>query len=309
MIGHGSSQVSPNLFLWRPLPGSPIIKFQGQDYFHLQAATFRDVLQMAALSYDWPTVLQYGLGTYLVIIGSWVSACIPFVMMDHFSWGQVWRIQKNAKGEPVRAAVDPYVRRRAAKMVIVNWTWLLPVNLLAAPVYKELFPADAPAPAWWQAPFLGLLWFLLHDICFYCYHRLLHEVPSLYKHVHKQHHIFTAPFAWTSIATHPVETLLQSVGGLLGPLLHSAFFGLPVHALWIWLGLITIQGVFDHSGYDLPLPFDIFGMLPGFGGTHFHDDHHRYFNCNYAAAFSMIDDFMGTSRQSGYLEKQRSKQL
>jgi len=229
--------------------------------------------------------------------------------MDDFNWGQAWRIQRNAKGEPVRAYVDPQIRRRAAKMVALNWTWLLPASLMGAPVLKHMFPADAPSPASWQAPFLGLLWFVLHDVCFYCYHRLLHEVPFLYKKVHKQHHIFTAPFAWSSTAVHPIEMLLQSVGGLIGPILHSMCFGLPIHVLWIWHSVIMVQGVFDHAGYDLPIPLDIFAMLPGFGGTTFHDDHHRHFTCNYAAVFHTIDDVMGTSRKSGYLETQKlSKQ-
>ena len=60
---------------------------------------------------------------------------------------------------------------------------------------------------------------------------------------------------------------------------------------------MQLQGVMDHSGYDLPAPWDCFGMLPGFGGTKFHDEHHQYFQGNYAAALSVIDDVMGTRLQ------------
>ena len=36
-----------------------------------------------------------------------------------------------------------------------------------------------------------------------------------------------------------------------------------------------MQGVYDHAGFDLPVPWDIFAALPGFGGTSHHDDHHK----------------------------------
>jgi methylsterol monooxygenase len=247
------------------------------------------------------------LGTYSTIVGAWALACAPFFVMDYFCLGETWRIQRTDKGDRVRAATDPKLKSAAARMVIFNWAWLLPVVMLAAPTIKQLFPADMPAPRYWQAPILAYLWFICHDIGFYSYHRLLHEVPKLYVNIHKQHHLFTAPWAWSSTAVHPVEMLLQSIGGVIGPLIHSLLFGLPIHAVWLWLALIMVQGVFDHSGFALPIPLDLFGMIPGFGGTAAHDDHHKYFTCNYAAAFHVIDDIMGTSRQSGYLEKRAAK--
>jgi hypothetical protein len=76
-------------------------------------------------------------------------------------------------------------------------------------------------------PFLALkmsFCFVLDDVCFYCYHRLLHSSKfGLYERFHKPHHLFKAPFAWTSHAVHPVEMALQSVGTMAGPLLFSMF--------------------------------------------------------------------------------------
>mmetsp|Transcript_10175 Transcript_10175/g.22053 ORF Transcript_10175/g.22053 Transcript_10175/m.22053 type:complete len:191 (-) Transcript_10175:76-648(-) len=179
-------------------------------------------------------------------------------------------------------------------MVLINWAWVIPTTILAAPVLSSLFPMSAPAPTLMRAPLIAVLWFILHDMSFYCYHRTLHEVPWLYKWFHKPHHMCTAPFAWSSHATHPVEMMLQSIGAMTGPLIWAALYGLPIYAWWCWLALVQLQGVMDHSGYDFPAPFDCFAMLPGFGGTKFHDEHHKYFNGNYAAAFSVIDDVMGT---------------
>ena len=36
-----------------------------------------------------------------------------------------------------------------------------------------------------------------------------------------------------------------------------------------------LQGVLDHTGYEFP--YDPLAIVPGVGGTKFHDDHHKYF--------------------------------
>ena len=116
---------------------------------------------------------------------------------------------------------------------------------------------------------------MVDDIWFYIYHRTLHayagpylcvssaftrtiyqrrrcvdvrrgvpSVPVLYKSIHKPHHVFTAPFAATSHATHPLEMMLQGVGGMLGPLL----IGCTLTEFWVWLAVRQWQGMEDHTG-------------------------------------------------------------
>mmetsp|Transcript_25049 Transcript_25049/g.32629 ORF Transcript_25049/g.32629 Transcript_25049/m.32629 type:complete len:83 (-) Transcript_25049:199-447(-) len=73
-------------------------------------------------------------------------------------------------------------------------------------------------------------------------------------------------------------------------------FGTHLWSLWIWLSVRQYQGVLDHVGYhELPCFLDPFSYIPGVGGTKFHDDHHKYFNYNYASCFSIIDEIMKTN--------------
>ena len=172
-------------------------------------------------------------------------------------------------------------------MAGINWVGLAVVTVAASPGIEWLFPPRA-IPGLMTIVVYFAVSFLLDDLWFYAYHRTLHSSPGLYKRFHKPHHVFTAPFAWTSHAVHPVEMMLQSIGALCGPLL----FGFGRELLWLWLVVRQWQGVLDHTGYELPV--DPIGWIPGVGGTKFHDEHHQYFNANYASCFSFIDDIFGT---------------
>jgi methylsterol monooxygenase len=150
-----------------------------------------------------------------------------------------------------------------------------------------ILPAMVGAALSFKTWVMLLMCLCVDDVCFYTYHRMLHH-PTLFKRFHKPHHTFAVPFCWSSHALHPMEIMLQSVGALCGPLL----FGLSLPSLWLWLSIRQLQGVMDHVGYELP--FDPLHRIYGVGGTRFHDDHHQFFNGNYASCFSIIDDVMGT---------------
>lgn len=83
-------------------------------------------------------------------------------------------------------------------------------------------------------------------------------------------------------------------------------FAMPLKYYWMWLAIRQFQGVLDHSGYDFP--YEPLRLIPGVGGTKFHDDHHRVFTANYASCFSFIDDMFGTHYREdhGKTEKRRS---
>jgi lathosterol oxidase len=171
-------------------------------------------------------------------------------------------------------------------------------NLAAASIGSGLF-------AWWVArgggtaiyfdlagrglPFTvatALGYFALTDCALYWAHRILHR-KALFRAIHRVHHRWTAPTAFTAMAMHPLEfALYQSI--MLVPL-----FVLPVHVAALIAVLIyqNIIALLDHSGVDLG------SLLPWQPPPRFHDDHHVYFQLNYGQTLGLWDRLFGTWRR------------
>jgi sterol desaturase/sphingolipid hydroxylase (fatty acid hydroxylase superfamily) len=128
---------------------------------------------------------------------------------------------------------------------------------------------------------------LVFDTWFYWLHRLIHT-RALYPWVHRWHHLTVTPVTWSNNSDRLVDNLfLQSYWLIAHFLVPAAPLVLLAHKLYD-----QITGIVGHSGYEHG------GMMcwppsPMVGVTH-HDQHHRYFRCNYATHFSLWDRLMGT---------------
>lgn len=128
---------------------------------------------------------------------------------------------------------------------------------------------------------------VLFDAWFYWFHRLIHTRP-FYSWVHRWHHLTVTPVGWSNNSDRLIDNLfLQSYWLLAHLLIPIAPWALLLHKLYD-----QITGVIGHSGYEHG------GVLcrppsPLVGVTH-HDQHHRYFLCNYATHFTWWDRLMGT---------------
>lgn len=86
-------------------------------------------------------------------------------------------------------------------------------------------------------------------------HRALHT-GVLYKHIHKIHHKYSAPFGLAAEYAHPAEVFFLAAGTLMGPLIYCivALFidALPdchMITMYIWVALRLFQAIDAHSGY------------------------------------------------------------
>uniref|UniRef100_A0A8C6WJ81 Sterol-C5-desaturase n=1 Tax=Neogobius melanostomus TaxID=47308 RepID=A0A8C6WJ81_9GOBI len=94
-----------------------------------------------------------------------------------------------------------------------------------------------------SAVFLSIVGFLFFtDMCIYWIHRFMHH-KSIYKHLHKQHHIFKIPTPFASHAFHPLDGFLQSLP------YHIYSFIFPLHKM-VYLSLFVFVNVWTISIHD-----------------------------------------------------------
>ncbi|KEQ78483.1 C-4 sterol methyl oxidase [Aureobasidium pullulans EXF-150] len=117
------------------------------------------------------------------------------------------------------------------------------------------------------------------EISFYYIHRLLHH-PSIYAYVHKKHHKFTAPMAFSAQYAHPFEHIIANVLPIFLPL---AMKGTNILSFGMFLSFELWEAAADHSGYD-------FVKLPP---AAIHDLHHEKFRVNYST-IGIMDWIHGT---------------
>ena len=80
-------------------------------------------------------------------------------------------------------------------------------------------------------------------------HQALHT-RYLYKHIHKLHHKYSAPFGLAAEYAHPAEVFILGAGTICGPLIYCYFTqNLHLSTVLIWIVLRLFQAIDAHSGY------------------------------------------------------------
>ena len=125
---------------------------------------------------------------------------------------------------------------------------------------------QVPFPSWKQQAMQVAIFFVFEDMFHFFAHRALHWGP-LYKHIHKIHHKYSAPFGLAAEYAHPAEVMILGTGTIAGPILYCAFRrDLHIVTVYIWIILRLFQAVDAHSGYGeylprIPLPFSLSSIL------------------------------------------------
>ncbi len=125
----------------------------------------------------------------------------------------------------------------------------------------------------------------IHEVGFYCAHRLLH-FDVLYEVAHKLHHRNVSPGPWSGLSMHPIEHLIYFSTILL-------FFVIPSHPIHMInlasrLGVAPAQG---HTGFDRIALGDDATMDVSY---YAHYLHHKYFEVNYADGMVPLDKWFGS---------------
>jgi methylsterol monooxygenase len=108
---------------------------------------------------------------------------------------------------------------------------------------------QVPFPSWKRQLVELAIFFVFEDMYHYFAHQAFHWGP-LYKHVHKIHHKYSAPFGLAAEYAHPAEVLILGMGTIGGPLLYCLLTGqLHIITVHLWVSLRLFQAIDAHSGY------------------------------------------------------------
>ncbi|KAM4619170.1 lathosterol oxidase-like [Polymixia lowei] len=187
--------------------------------------------------------------------------------------------------------------RREIKLGTVSLFWMSfpTVGLFFAEIrgYSKLFDNVSKSPLGWPGVLMSIAGFLFFtDMCIYWIHRAMHH-RSIYKSLHKQHHIFKIPTPFASHAFHPVDGFLQSLPYHVYPFLF------PLHKV-VYLSLFVFVNIWTISIHDGD--YRISGpLIEVINGAAHHVDHHLFFNYNYGQYFTLWDRLGGSYRHPSAL--------
>ncbi|RFU78531.1 sterol desaturase family [Trichoderma arundinaceum] len=231
-------------------------------------------------TYD-PYTIDF-VGTLVVQFIFWWIPCVLFVSLDSIApaFSERHKIQPAPK-QPTASDIFHSVMVCIRNQVIV---FGLHGALLYASFAKGLPPSirvDAKFPSLEEFVRDLIVSVLVREALFYSSHRIFHWRP-LYKRIHKTHHKFTAPVAFSSQYAHPVEHLVANVLPILLPPL---FLKAHILTMWVFVAFQLIETSTVHSGYDF------FG-----GAARKHDRHHERFDV-YFGGIGLLDYVFGTDER------------
>ncbi|THH14493.1 hypothetical protein EW146_g5836 [Bondarzewia mesenterica] len=233
-------------------------------------------------------IIATGLASFLLHEIVYFGRCIPFIIIDAMPYFRKWKLQPNK----VPTVAEQW---ECTKLVLFShFTIEAPTIFLFHPI-AEIFGMST-----WQVPFPHwktmlpqlAFFFFFEDMFHYFAHQLLHT-PMLYKHIHKIHHKYSAPFGLAAEYAHPAEVMILGTGTIAGPLLYCFFTrDLHIATVYIWITLRLFQAVDSHSGYDFP--WSLQHIVPFWSGAEHHDFHHMAFVNNFSTSFRWWDRVLGT---------------
>jgi len=233
-------------------------------------------------------IIATGLASFLLHEIVYFGRSIPWIIIDAIPYFRQWKLQPNK----VPTAEEQWACTK--QVLFSHFTIELPAIWLFHPT------AEGLGMQTYQVPFPPLktmapqifLFFFIEDLCHFLAHQALHT-GLLYKHIHKIHHKYSAPFGLAAEYAHPAEVFILGAGTILGPLVYCYFTqNLHILTVYIWILLRLFQAIDAHSGYDFP--WSLHNILPFWSGAEHHDFHHMAFTNNFSTSFRWWDRIFGT---------------
>ncbi|KAH9167211.1 hypothetical protein EDB89DRAFT_2125825 [Lactarius sanguifluus] len=235
-------------------------------------------------------VIATGLAALLLHETVYFGRCIPWIIIDAIPFFRKWKLQPGK-------LPTPQEQWECTKGVLFShFTVEAPAIFLFHPIAEScgMKTWQVPFPAWQTMLPQLAFFFFFEDMFHYFSHQLLHT-PLLYKHIHKLHHKYSAPFV-----------MILGTGTILGPLLYCKLTqNVHILTVYIWITLRLFQAIDAHSGYDFP--WSLQHIVPFWSGAEHHDFHHMAFVNNFSTSFRWWDRVLGTDgKYRAYRERIRA---
>jgi sterol desaturase/sphingolipid hydroxylase (fatty acid hydroxylase superfamily) len=174
--------------------------------------------------------------------------------------------------------------RKRIPLIALNLGTLLVLSVAGMWQNQASFTWEVSSFGTSAAVFLLLL--VLDDAYFYAYHRAMHQVPFLYRTIHRIHHRAYAPVPLDYIYVHPLEWAIGATGIVIGLLVTYLWLGqIPIWPFLAYNAFRNVRELIIHSG----LPSGVLRRLKVVGLTEHHDLHHAKLQGNYASMLHLWD--------------------
>ena len=242
--------------------------------------------EILAAAVNWVVTVSV---VYAALVATYVVACLV-----------IERMSRPLAAAKIQArTTTPEQIRRDRRQSIVSLAAIAAMFGTGHWLYAEFGIGWQPVRSWWGFILSLVASMLLFDTWFYWFHRLIH-VRFVYSWVHRWHHLTVTPVTWSNNSDRLIDNLfLQSYWLVAHLLLPVSPLALVIHKLYDQITGVAGHSGFEHGGIWCWPPSPLVGV------TH-HDQHHRYFLCNYATHFSLWDRLMGTLHSEHDAELKRN---
>lgn len=143
---------------------------------------------------------------------------------------------------------------------------------------------------------------IIFDLFHYWTHRMIHEIPYLYKNIHKIHHTYQYPNVFIAYYQHPIDLVITNLfPTFISFWIMKKYIYDISYLQWTWINTYkTYIEICGHSGKDIAKKsgFPQCMWLPKLLQMELyakdHDRHHSRNNCNYSKRFKLWDKIFGT---------------
>lgn len=194
---------------------------------------------------DISDVAMFVAGTTIVHFTTWFVSAFVFVFLgDRCGYFKSHQLPRPAHIVPRDDLLLSTIKTALVDQLITSPIafWVLLTHVNPSAVASQSMPR--PSLLAMYLYYVGSM--LFSGAYFYVAHRTLHEVPFLYRTIHKKHHQYIGTVAIAAEHAHPLEALFANSVSTVG---FALVVGVPLPVWFVWLASRLQETYETHSGY------------------------------------------------------------